>query len=754
VTTSKDAGPEAAAAEAFAVARAAGRRALDERAGKALLASFGVKVPKSVVVAAHADAAAVHAAAAALRCPLAVKVVSPDILHKSDAGGVRLGLSDAAQVEAAIAAMAALPAIAAAQVDGWLIEEMGAPGQEIVVGVSTDPQFGPLIMVGLGGIFVEVLADVAFRICPIDASDAHQMLDELKGAALLDGARGRTAVSRQAIVDVLLAIGGAGGLVSRHGAEISELDINPLLVGPAGALAVDARVILRQPGDTAPLASVAVPPAGAVTAAQDVPPAASIHARFAPLFMPQTVAVVGASTKGSALPNVYIRRIREFGYTGAIYPIHPSAAEIDGLPAYRSLADTPQPVDYAYIAIAAGQIAPMLAAANGRLKFAQVISSGFGEVEAGVALQGELVRAAHEGGVRVIGPNCLGTYSPRGQVTFTEIGPKQAGAVGIVSQSGGLGTDIIRRGSSRGLRFSGLVTVGNCADVVPSDLVEFFLADAHTRVVGLYIETARDARRLFELLHAARAAKPVVILKGGRTASGLAAAASHTGALAGDDRSWVALSRQCGCVLVDTLDQFIDTLQLFQALTPRPQTPTERVVLFGNGGGTSVLATDYFSRRGLEVRLFEPECLAALDALGLPPGTSLTNPVDCPVGTLQQEDGRVAGTVLDIIYRLGRPQALVMHLNMAAFAGRTRPEVLDNVVQAALNVQAAYPGQAHFMLVLRSDGDPALEQRKREFRARAFELGLPVFDEMSNAGDALAGLQFHERFRSRFSAAG
>jgi acyl-CoA synthetase (NDP forming) len=471
--------------------------------------------------------------------------------------------------------------------------------------------------------------------------------------------------------------------------------------------------------------------------------------QFMPLFAPKTVAVIGASTKGTALPNVFIRRIREFGYDGAIYPIHPTALEIDGLAAYKSLADTPLPIDYAYIAIAAAQIAPLLSSAQGRLRFAQVISSGFGEVEEGRELQEQLLAAARAGGARLIGPNCLGIYTPRGKVTFAEIGPKDVGTVGIVSQSGGLGTDIIRRGLARGLKFSGLVTVGNCADVTPSDLLEFYFADTQTRVIGTYIETAKDGRRLFGILRDAVASKPVVILKGGRTRQGRAAAASHTGSLAGDERVWIALARQTGCILVETLDQFIDTLLMFQTLTPQATHPTQRVVLFGNGGGTSVLATDFYARLGLDVTAFAAETIDELAALKLPPGTSITNPVDCPVGTLQQEEGRVAEKILDIIYGSGKPDALVMHLNLSAFVGRTKPEVLDNLVKAALRVQEHYPGQAHFVLVLRSDGDPPLEKRKREFRERAVALGVPVYDEMSNAGYALAAFQTYERFVNR-----
>jgi acyl-CoA synthetase (NDP forming) len=375
-----------------------------------------------------------------------------------------------------------------------------------------------------------------------------------------------------------------------------------------------------------------------------------------------------------------------------------------------------------------------------------VISSGFGEVDEGRELQEELAAAAREGGMRLIGPNCLGIYTPRGRVTFAEIGPEEVGSVGIVSQSGGLGTDIIRRGLAHGLKFSGLITVGNCADIGPNDLLQFYLADPQTKVIGMYIETAKDGRQLFEILRGARAVKPVVILKGGRTSQGRAAAVSHTGSLAGDDRAWVALSKQTGCVLVETLDEFIDTLLAFQMLAPQPRHPTRGVALFGNGGGASVLATDCFARLGLDVEPFGREAVDALAALKLPPGTSITNPVDAPVGTLQQDDGRVAEKILEIIYASGRPEALVMHLNLSAFVGRTKPEVLDNLVHAALRVQARYPGQAHFVLVLRSDGEPVLEQRRQRFRARALEFGIPVYDEMLNAGCALSALQRHERF--------
>ena len=224
-----------------AAARRAGRSALDESAGKALLAAHGIRVPQSRVVKGAAD---VDAVMNSLQAPVVVKVMSPDILHKSDAGGVKINLRSAAEVKAAIADMLAAPKIKGARVEGFLIEEMAPAGHELVVGGLRDPQFGPLVMVGLGGIFVEILKDVSFRLCPIARIDAEEMLDELKGAAVLKGARGGKPASREAIIDVLLKIGGEDGLLLKHAADISEADINPLIVSESAAVAVDARFIL------------------------------------------------------------------------------------------------------------------------------------------------------------------------------------------------------------------------------------------------------------------------------------------------------------------------------------------------------------------------------------------------------------------------------------------------------------------------------------------------------------------------------
>jgi acyl-CoA synthetase (NDP forming) len=227
--------------ELFSQARVQQRTALDEQAGKSLLSHYGIAVPQSVMVA---NASEVDAAITRLRAPLVIKIMSPDILHKSDAGGVLVGLRTAAEVKDAINAMTALPQIRNARIEGFLLEEMAPAGQEIVIGGWRDPDFGPLLMMGLGGIFVEVLRDVSFRICPITRIDAEEMIDDLKGAAILAGARGRKPASRVAIVDALLKIGGEGGLLMTHADEILEADINPLIVSEHAAVAVDARFVL------------------------------------------------------------------------------------------------------------------------------------------------------------------------------------------------------------------------------------------------------------------------------------------------------------------------------------------------------------------------------------------------------------------------------------------------------------------------------------------------------------------------------
>ena len=474
----------------------------------------------------------------------------------------------------------------------------------------------------------------------------------------------------------------------------------------------------------------------------------SAVATFKPLFEPACIAVVGASATSVSGGNRFIRHLKSFGYPGRIFPIHPSATEIEGLPAYGSLTDVPSHVDYAYVAVAARHAAKVLRSGQGNVRFAQVMSSGFGETGEGAVLEADLVAAARDAGTRLIGPNCLGVYSPKGRVTFTEKTSSEIGTVGIICQSGGLGIDIIRRGQNRGLRFSGLVTIGNSADLGPSELLEYFLESPDTSLIGLYLESTKEGRRLFETLRSAGARKPVVLLKGGRTSQGQRAAASHTGALAGSERAWDALCRQTGMPMVDTLDEFLDALLAFQCLS-LASTASRKVVLFGNGGGTSVLGTDAFDRSGFEIPDFDARTVAQLEALNLPAGSAFGNPIDVPAGALQQDEGRIAERIIDIVSTCGQADILVIHVNMTVILSFRHVDMLGNIVEAALRVREQAASRMHIALVLRSDGESDGEDRKRAYRRSAVERGVAVFDELAGAAKALASVRIVELFRER-----
>jgi acyl-CoA synthetase (NDP forming) len=195
------------------------------------------------------------------------------------------------------------------------------------------------------------------------------------------------------------------------------------------------------------------------------------------------------------------------------------------------------------------------------------------------------------------------------------------------------------------------------------------------------------------------------------------------------------------------VDEMIVALLAFQHLAPRRE-PTSRVVLFGNGGGTSVLATDTFADCGLDVARFDERTLERLEALQLPPGTSVTNPIDAPVATLQEQGGRVAQKILDIVYD-SDPDAVVMHLNLAAFVGRGEADPVDNLTQGAIRAREARRDGPHFLLALRVDGSPDLEQRRRHYREAAARAGIPVYEELEPAAKALRAMSRIERHRAR-----
>jgi acyl-CoA synthetase (NDP forming) len=223
-------------------ARRQGRTVLNEIEAKELLAQAGIPVIEARLARSAGETAKI---AAELGYPVAIKIVSPQITHKSDAGGVKLGLSSADEVRAAFDEMVASAKKAApeAKIEGVAVQRMAEPGIEVIVGMTTDAQFGPVLMFGLGGVLVEVLKDVAFRVVPLTERDARQMVRDIEGFPLLEGYRGQAAADLGAIESLLL---GVSSFVEQH-PEIVELDLNPVFANPSSAIAVDARIVLSTP---------------------------------------------------------------------------------------------------------------------------------------------------------------------------------------------------------------------------------------------------------------------------------------------------------------------------------------------------------------------------------------------------------------------------------------------------------------------------------------------------------------------------
>jgi acyl-CoA synthetase (NDP forming) len=442
------------------------------------------------------------------------------------------------------------------------------------------------------------------------------------------------------------------------------------------------------------------------------------------------------------------------GYRGRIVPIHPKAAEVEGLRTSPSLAALSEPADFAYVAIGADAALEALDAAPGKARFVQVMSSGFGETPAGIAKEKLLVEAAQRGGFRLIGPNCLGVHSPRGGITFVGGADPTPGGVGVISQSGGLAVDVILRGRERGLKFSAVTTLGNSADLKPVDLLEFHIADPATKVIGLYLEDVREGRRFVQRLVEYGARKPIVMLIGGRTEAGGRAAASHTGSLAADARLWSGIANQSGAAIVDTLDDFLNALLVMQAREEARGRPIRNVALFGNGGGSSVLAADAFARAGLDVPPFGPRTLARLEALGLPPGTGLANPVDTPAGTLRHREGAVAGEILDILVEETGIDFIVVHVNLPVFTTSINQtlDVIGGLVREATRVKQEIESAPPIALVLRSDGAEATERRRRDDRRKALDAGIPVFDELAESARAIGALAHWEACVAKMQA--
>ncbi|GAB2808010.1 acetate--CoA ligase family protein [Actinocorallia aurea] len=696
---------------------------LPEHAVKALVSGFGVRVPRGAHVPADGD---VRAAAAELTPPLVVKAYGPELLHKSDAGAVALGNASAEEAAEAAAAMLARGVSA----EGFLVEEQAAPGVEVIIGAVRDPAFGPVLLVGLGGVLTEVMDDAALRLLPVTEADVRAMLAELRGRALLEGFRGRPGVDVDALVATVLAVADALGSPAFEG--FAEFELNPVICSPEGAVAVDARLVpgaaagtSRESEEGTSHRAAAVPSQRGTRETPKVDPNQKVT--FDALFAPRAVAVVGASTKKPNFGNMFLGFYQKV-FSGPIYAVHPTAPSIDGVPCVKSLAEAD--VDYALVAVPASQCAEVVAQASG-IPFVQVMSGGFGETGDSSA-EAALLAAVPEG-TRLLGPNCMGVYSPAGGQTFLGGAQGPPGSVSVVSQSGGLAGEVIKVGERRGLAYSKVATVGNSLDVTPADLLAYLGQDPSTTAIGLYLEDPRDGVALRAAL--ADCPKPVVALVGGRSAQGREAAASHTGGMIGDGRVWNALSRQTGLALVTSQDDLVGVLDFFDRHAGRPvPRDTEGVLVIGPSGGASVLAADAFDTAGLRLDGFPAPARDALRALGLGAGTSLANPLEVPVGP-RADPALVSRAVTAILEHRAYPD-VVAHVNAQSFfTFGDSAEPLLAYTRAIADLQRALP-HTRVTLVLRN-GECAPAGVEDAVRAAAREGGVPLFRGMEAAASAI-----------------
>ncbi len=319
------------------------------------------------------------------------------------------------------------------------------------------------------------------------------------------------------------------------------------------------------------------------------------------MFRPRSIAVVGASTNVDSPGHDYVLSMREFGFTGSVYPINPRAGEVAGYRAYPALADVPGGVDLVISCIpASGVLALIEECAGGKARFLHLFTGRFGETgdESAARLEREIEAKAHAAGVRILGPNGMGVYHPAGGVSFRPDLPREAGAVAMISQSGNNAVEVIVRGHARGLRFGKVANYGNGMDITPGRLLAYLADDPETAVIGGYVEGVANGRSLFEGLQTAAARKPVIIHKSGRTGAGARSAASHTAALAGSADFWSTMLRQAGAIEARNQEQLADLLLGASLLPPAAGT---NVAVVGGGGGRSVQSADACEESGLTV---------------------------------------------------------------------------------------------------------------------------------------------------------
>lgn len=596
-------------------------RVITEESSKEILSEYGIKVPKYALVT-NSDEAVQKSKE--IGFPLVAKIVSPDILHKTDVGGVKVGLSSEDEVKKAFDDMFNRLK-EKFDVKGVLLEKMVPKGVELIVGLQNDSQFGPSIMVGLGGIYTELFKDVSFRVLPVTKNEAAKMLESLRGKDILKGFRGSTPVDLDMLSEAIVNIGTLG--VDMAG-KYESIDFNPVVVYPDSYYVVDAKIILKD------------------KSSDDAISMASPDSSYMDLFFnAKSVALIGASPEIGKIGNSVMESLAKHDYKGKVYPVNAKGyPEIMGVKAYKNLMDIEDPVDIVIVTVDLKFVPDLLVECGKKNIHNMVIISGGGKELGGerAAIEKRVQDLSRELKVRIIGPNCIGIFNGENRLDCAFQGhlrmlrPKQ-GNVSFLSQSGTVGIAFMETSDAFGL--SKMISYGNRSDVDEADMIHYLAQDPSTNVIGLYVEGLGDGRKFMNSAKNVikQYQKPIVVFKNGRSTKGAKQAASHTGSLGGSFAVISGAFEQTGIISVDSYEELTSALK---ALTWQPVPKGNKIAMVTNGAGPIIAAIDNFERLNLELAQLSDQTMKSFKE-HYPATYVIGNPCDV-TGSASADDYRFA----------------------------------------------------------------------------------------------------------------
>jgi len=583
-------------------------KVITEEKAKDILISYDIKVPRFALVKEIEDAVK---EANSIGYPLVAKIVSPQILHKTDVGGVKIDLKNEEDVRSAFNDMYERLS-KEYDVKGILLEKMVPKGVEIIVGLQNDAQFGPVIMVGLGGIFTELFKDVSFRVLPITESDALEMIEELQGKMLLKGYRGSSPINMDILCKALVNIVKLG---YDNSAYYDSVDFNPVIVYPDSYYVADAKILLSDN-----------PKYGVISNAQP-------NSKYMDLFFnAKSVALIGASPEVGKVGNSVLESLVKHDYKGKVFPINAKGySEIMGIKAYKNLDEITEPIDVVVVTVDLKFVPDLLKVCGQKGIHNVVIISGGGKELGGerANIEQQIKDISSKLNIRIIGPNCIGMFNGENRLDCAFQGhermlrPKN-GNVSFLSQSGTVGIAFMEHSSPFGM--SKMISYGNRSDVDEADMIWYLSEDSHTKVIGLYVEGLGDGRKFVNTAKKviSERKKPIVVFKNGRTTRGAKQAASHTGSLGGTYTVVKGAFSQSGIISVDSYDELTASLK---ALSWQPVPRGNRVAMVTNGAGPIIAAIDQFEKLGLEVATLTDQSISSLKS-HYPPTYVIGNPCD------------------------------------------------------------------------------------------------------------------------------